>query len=293
MKCSISIVLFFVVSIALGQLSHPKASPAATVIQEVGFTSIKVEYSRPAVRGRKVFGELTDGKKGLVPYGRIWRVGANESTKITVDTDVMVLGNTLSKGTYALYAFPTANEWEVVFHTNTKHWGDGRKNYNPEEDAFRIKVKPNAKASFQENFLIAFDNITHNGTDMILRWENTQVVIPIAVNTKGTMEEQITKKLLPGPSAQTYYEAARYYVEQEIKYAEALTYLNKAIEIGGDTYYFHRIKSLAEAALKDYKPAIISAQKSLELAQKEGKDEFVRMNQKSIDLWNTKLKTKN
>ncbi len=293
MKTKLAIVFFFVMSITLAQLKHPKASPAATVVQEVGFTTIKVNYSRPAVRGRKVFGNLPDEKKGLVPYGRIWRVGANESTKITVDTDVFVLGNTLLKGTYALYAFPEENEWEIVFHKNTGHWGDGRKNYNPEEDAFRIKVKPNSEVSFQENFLIAFDNITHNSADMIWSWENTSVSIPISVDTKAMMEEQIAKELQPGPSAQTYYEVARYYVEQEIKYSEALEYLNKALALGGDTYYFHRVKSLAQAGLKDYAPAIVSAQKSLELAQEQGKDEFVRMNQKNIALWTKQLEIKN
>lgn len=281
--------LFFLGStLAFSQLKHPKASTAATVIQEVGFTTITVDYSRPAVRGRKVFGSFSDGKKGLVPYGRIWRVGANESTKITIDTDVSIKENILAKGTYALYAFPEAEEWEVVFHKNTKHWGDGRKNYNSEEDAFRIKIQPNSGANFQENFIIAFENITHNSADMIWHWENTKVVIPITIDTNGMMEEQIEKALKPGPSAQTYYEIARYYVEQGVRFPEALEYLNKALELGGDTYYFHRVKSLTEAGLKDYKSAIKSAKKSLELAQEQGKDEFVRMNQKNINLWKQK-----
>jgi len=287
-------LFFLLVGIyGFSQLKHPKASPAATVTQEVGFTTIKVDYSRPAVRGRQVFGNRPDGKKGLVPYGRIWRVGANESTKITIDTDVSVMGNILAEGTYALYAFPQENEWEVVFHKNTKHWGDGRTNYNAAEDAFRIKVKPNSEASYQENFLISFDRITHNGANMIWHWENTEVVVPIAVDTDGMMEKQISKALQPGPSAQTYYETARYYVEQGVKYPEALEYLNKALELGGDTYYFHRVKSLTEAALKDYKSAIKSAEKSLKIAEGLGKDEFVLMNQKNIDLWKGKLKMKN
>jgi hypothetical protein len=288
MKNAILFLLLLVGTLGFSQLKHPKASPSATVIQEVGFTTIKVDYSRPAVRGRKVFGNLSDGKKGLVPYGRIWRVGANESTKITISTDISVLGNTLTKGTYALYAFPAANEWEVVFHKNTGHWGDGRTNYNAEEDAFRVKVKPNSEATFQENFLIAFENITHNGADMVWHWENTKVVTPIAVDTKGMMKKQIEKALQPGPSAQTYYETARYYVEQGINFPKALEYLTKALELGGDTYYFHRVKSLAEAALGDHKSAIKSAKKSLKIAEELGKDEFVLMNQKNIDLWSKK-----
>lgn len=286
----LSLGFIFVFYCGFSQLKHPRSSPAATVSQTIGFTKVSIAYSRPAVRGRKVFGNLPDGKKGLVPYGRIWRVGANESTKITVDADVSIMSNTLAKGTYALYTFPGENEWQVVFHKNTTHWGDGRNNYNQEEDAFRIKVKPNSEVSFQENFQISFDKITHDGADMIWHWENTQIMIPISVDTKGTMEEQIEKALQPGPSAQTYYEVARYYVEQGINYPEALNYLNKALELGGDTYYFHRVKSLAEAALKDYKSAMKSAQKSLEIANGLGKDEFVRMNQKNIDLWKEKLK---
>ncbi len=277
------LVFFFFSTFLLSQLDHPKASPAATVTQEVGFTSITVDYSRPATRGRKIFGDL-------VPYGRIWRVGANESTKFSVDSEVSVLGNKLPAGTYALYAFPEEEEWEIAFHKNTEHWGDGRKNYNPEEDAFRVSIEPEKEQAHQENFLIAFDSISHNSANLVLHWEKTKISIPIAVDTHEIMEQQIEERLSQQPKAQTYYEAARYYVEQGMKYNTALTYLNKAIELGGDTYYFHRVKSLAEAELGDYKSAITSAEKSLELAQEQDKDEFVRMNQKNIDLWNSMLK---
>lgn len=277
-------LVFLLCTIALSsQLDHPKASPAATVIQEVGFTKIEVDYSRPATRGRKIFGDL-------VPYGRIWRVGANESTKISVDSEVTVLENKLPVGTYALYAFPEEDEWEIVFHKNIEHWGDGRKNYNPEEDAFRVTIKPQKEQAYQENFLIAFDSISHNTANLTLHWERTIISIPITVNTHEIMEQQIEEKLSHQPKAQTYYEAARYYIEQGMKYNTALTYLNKAIELGGDTYYFHRVKSLTEAELGDYKSAILSAQKSMELAQEQDKDEFVRMNLKNIDIWKVNLK---
>jgi len=279
----IAFIFFLSISIfGYAQLDHPKSSPAATVSQTVGFTMIKIDYSRPATRERKIFG-------GLVPYGRIWRVGANASTKFSVDSEVSIMGNVLPVGTYALYAFPEENEWEIVFHKNTSHWGDGRTNYNAEEDAFRIKVNPQSTEAHQENFMISFDNITHDSCDMIWQWAKTKVVIPIAVNTKGMMAKQIEKALQPGPSAQTYYEVARYYVEQKMNYPEALEYLNKALELGGDTYYFHRVKSLTEAALGDHKSAIKSAKKSLKIAEELGKDEFVRMNQKNIDLWSEQL----
>ena len=274
------------------QINHPKASPFSEVVQEIGLSKIRVQYSRPAVKGRHIFGIREDGQPGLVPYGRIWRVGANESTKITVNSDVKVMGNTLPKGTYALYAFPEKESWQVVFHTNISHWGDGRKNYKPGEDLFRISVKPQKMPYHQENFLITFDSITHNTANMKLIWANTMVAIPFEVDTHAQMKKEIAKQIAENPSAQTYYEAARYLQEQGIDYKRALEYLEKALELGGDTYYFHRVKSLVEAKLGDYESALKSAEKSLKIANSLGKDEFVRMNQKNIDAWKQLLKQK-
>ncbi|NAY93293.1 DUF2911 domain-containing protein [Muricauda sp. JGD-17] len=283
LKYYIHIVFCGIFLVTQAQITHPKASPFATVEQEVGLAKITVHYSRPAVRGREVFGNL-------VPYGRIWRVGANESTKITISSEMEVTGNVLPKGTYALYAFPKADTWEIAFHTNTTHWGDGRKNYDPSEDLFRITVIPKQIPYHQENFLIAFDFITHNSLQMQLTWANTQVVIPFSVHTEKQMDAEITKQITENPTAQTYYEAARYLQEQQKDFERALGYLNKALELGGDTYYFHRVKSLVEAELGDYESAIKSAKKSKELAAKEGKDEFVRMNRANINQWSVLLK---
>ncbi|QBA65564.1 DUF2911 domain-containing protein [Muriicola soli] len=268
---------------ATAQLEHPKASPFASISQDIGLSSVKVEYSRPAVKGRKLFG-------GLVPYGRIWRVGANESTKLTTDAELEIQGNVLAPGTYALYAFPEEDRWEVVFHNNTTHWGDGRTAYNPEEDAFRIKVKPRLTDDWQENLLICLDSITHNGAIMQWKWGHTLISIPLVVNTRKIMLEAIEQGLKQSATAQTYYEAARYLQEEGIEYPKALQYLEKAIAIGGDTYYFYRVRAIVQAGLKDYPAAIKSAKRSLSLAEAEGKDEFVRINQENISKWEKLLK---
>ncbi|MEX0273188.1 MAG: DUF2911 domain-containing protein [Flavobacteriaceae bacterium] len=267
------------------QVPHPKASPLSEVRQMVGLSQITVVYSRPSAKGRHIFGNQPDGTPGLVPYGRIWRVGANESTKVTVDVDMEVMGHGLSKGTYALYAFPEENEWQIAFHTNTTHWGDGRKAYDPLEDLFRIKVKPQKMGCHQETFSISFDSITHNSAQMNLIWARTKVTIPFSVDTDAVMQQRITEQLRAHPTAQTYYEAARYLQEQGQEPGRALDYLNKALELGGDTYYFHRVKSLVEADLGAFGEAIKSARKSLQLAAALGKDEFVRMNEKNIRKW--------
>jgi tetratricopeptide (TPR) repeat protein len=275
-------LLLFVINTSFSQITHPKASPFSLIEQEIGLSKISIEYSRPAARERKVFG-------GIVPFGRIWRVGANKSTKITVDTDMIVLGNLLPKGTYALYAFPEKEEWQIAFHTNTSHWGDGRKNYNADEDAFRIKVKPEIIPYHQENFLMAFDAITHDAANLNLIWADTKVTIPFRVDTHAQMELEIAKQLKENPTAQTYYEAARYLQEQGKDFERALNYLNRALELGGDTYYFHRVKSLVEAELGTYKAAISSAEKSLKIASELEKDEFVRMNTTNIKKWQALL----
>ncbi len=285
MKLLLSLVLFFFMPLLSAQIIHPKASPFSQITQQVGLTKITIDYSRPAVKGRKIYGDL-------VPYGRIWRVGANASTKFIVDTDIFVKGKKLPKGTYALFAFPEAKSWEIVFHNNTTHWGDGRSAYNPDEDELRITVIPETIANTQENFLITFDAIDHNSAMMQWIWENTLINIPIKVLTDDIMMAQIKEQLRDAPTAQTYYEAARYLQEQDKEYSTALNYLEKAIAIGGDTYYFYRVKSLVEAKLGAYKAALISAQRSLDLAKAEGKDEFVRMNEKSIIAWKQLLANK-
>lgn len=268
---------------ALAQINHPKVSPSSKVVQQVGMSTITVDYSRPGVKGRKIFGHL-------VPYGRIWRVGANASTKITFDSEFIVMGNKIAAGTYALYAFPEKDQWQIAFHSNTAHWGDGRTDYDPKEDVFRVAVTPEKIPFTQENFLITFDELKHDAVQMVWLWEETKVTIPMLINTHQLMLEEIELKLKENPTAQSYYEAARYLQEQEKDYETALEYLVKAIELGGDTYYFYRVKSLVEAKLDDYKSAVTSAKKSLELAESQGKDEFVRMNKKNIELWRSQLK---
>ncbi len=264
------------------QLSHPKASPFQEITQEVGLSQVRVRYSRPAVKGREVFGNL-------VPYGRIWRVGANESTKISLSHNMTLGGEAVPAGTYALYAFPEASVWNIVIHKDTTLWGDGRDAYKRENDLVRFAVAPESWPEAQENFLITFDQITHNGMQMLLIWDRTCVRIPIAVNTISLMDQRIEKALGNEPTPQTYYEVARYLQEEGRDYQRALEYINKSLE-GGETYYFYRVKSLILEGLGAYSEAIRAAKRSEALAAAEGKDEFVRMNQQNIKKWTGYLK---
>ncbi|WP_340199256.1 DUF2911 domain-containing protein [Ascidiimonas sp. W6] len=264
------------------QITHPKSSPHAIIQQEAGLTNFIVDYSRPAVRGREIFGEL-------VPYGRIWRVGANESTKLTISQEVTIMGNKLRAGTYALYAFPKENIWEIVFHKNTSHWGDGREEYNPAEDAFRIEVSPEEIKDFQENFTISFNEIGYESLYMDWRWAYTRIRIPIKLNTHLLMMEEIEKQLKNNPNATSFYQAARYLQEQNKQLNQSLIWLKKAETLEGSKYYISRVRSLVYASLGQYKKAINSAENSLKMSQALGKDEFVRINMYNIKKWKVKL----
>jgi tetratricopeptide (TPR) repeat protein len=217
-------------------------------------------------------------------------VGANESTKISLSDTMRIGTQQVPAGTYALYAFPEAASWEIVFHRDTTHWGDGRTAYDPGEDLFRYRVDPEIWPRTQEDFLITFENITHDGMDMLWIWDRTCIRIPLQVDTHAAMTKQINEALQLQPTAQTYYEAARYLQEAERDLPLALSYVERALELGGDTYYFYRVKSLIQAALGSYPEAIAAAQRSKSLAAAEGKDEFVRMNQKNMEQWSEKLK---
>lgn len=267
---------------SFAQIKHPKISPFSEVSQDIGLTTISVQYSRPSKRGRDIIG-------GLVPYDRIWRVGANESTKFTTSHRIEIAGNQLEKGTYALYAIPHKDQWEIIIHGNTAHWGDGRDNYRPEEDIFRFVATPEKIPFIQENFLIGFDKITHNGAVMQWVWEDTKINIPIVVDTHSIMLAEIESRLAHDPTGMTYYEAARYLQEQGEQPEKALLWLDKAQALNGSTYYFHRVRSLVLASQGKYKTAIKEARRSLKIADSLGKDEFVRMNQKNIDSWSDKL----
>ncbi|WP_239540664.1 DUF2911 domain-containing protein [Spongiivirga citrea] len=251
-------------------------SPFSSVKQEIGLVTITIDYSRPSARGRNIVGDL-------MPYDRIWRVGANESTKFTTSHDITIGEHLLKKGTYVLYAIPHKEYWEVIFHTNLTHWGDGRTDYKPQEDAFRIQIKPEKTADFQETFLITLNHLDHNSGIMEWIWEHTKVSIPIKVDTHEMMLGRIKTLLKDNPTAMSYYQAARYYQEQDHDLIKALKWLDKAETLGGRTYYIHRIRSLVLEKKKDYKNAIKEAKASLKIADSLGKDEFVRMNQKNIE----------
>ncbi|MFK7947193.1 MAG: DUF2911 domain-containing protein [Saprospiraceae bacterium] len=273
------ILLALVTLFAEAQVKTPAASPKGKIMQTVGMTDVEIEYSRPSMRGREIFG-------GLVPYDKMWRTGANASTKLMISKDVSIEGNDLKKGTYAVYTIPGKDEWTVVIHKNLTHWGVG--GYKEAEDAFRFTVKPTTLEQTVETFTIGFSTIGLGTTNVDLSWENTMVSFEIDTKVDAMVQSSI-EKTLSGPSMNDYYQAAAYNLMADKDLEQALEWINMAMEKGGnEKFWMVRRKALIESKLGKYKDAIASAKASMELAEKAGNDDYVRMNEASIKEWKAK-----
>ena len=275
---SVLLAAFFT---ADAQIKTPAPSPVGKVSQELGLIKVDLEYSRPSAKGRKVFGDL-------VPFGTMWRTGANASTKITVSDDAKVAGMPLPKGTYALYTIPGEKDWTVIFYKNTSFWGAPEpKDFKEEDVQARISVASITTRDWVETFTLNFNNLRNNGGDLEIIWEYTKVVIPISTDTDSKVMKAI-ETTMGGPSAGDFNAAARYYYEEKKDMAQALVWVDKALEKGGDMFWILRLKANILAELGRYKEAVAVAEKSTELAKKEGNADYPRMNDKSIAEWSKK-----
>ncbi len=245
--CGVLISLFALST--FGQdLKVPTLSPLTEVTQEVALTQVKLSYSRPSAKGRKVLGDL-------VPYNEIWRTGANASTKLTFTEDVKIAGNSLRAGTYALYSIPGEKEWTIIVHTNTKHRSLAGDVYKQAEDAFRFKAKPAKTSSYVETFTIEFGDFTTSSCNLVLSWENTQIRFPIEFDVDARVNEQIAKLVASpaGMSHQNYFLAAEYNLHNDKDLAKADEWILAAIEKSPKNarYGLLRAKILAKAGKKD------------------------------------------
>lgn len=274
------LLLFLCVGVFAGasaQISAPQPSPFSKVEQKVGLTDVTIEYSRPGMRDRQVFGNL-------VPFGEIWRTGANANTKITFSDDVEIGGKTLKKGTYALYTKPGKDSWEVMFYTDSNNWG------NPEKwDDSKVALKATAAVSelpfAMETFTILLDDLKNDGAVMNIVWENTVASLPITVPTDTKTMASI-EKVMNGPTANDYFAAGSYYHDSGKDSKKALEWVNKAIEMQGEApFWMLRKKSLIQADLGMKKEAIATAKLSLAGAEKAGNADYVKMNKDSLKEW--------
>ncbi|WP_439880020.1 DUF2911 domain-containing protein [Pontibacter sp. MBLB2868] len=260
-------------------IKMPAPSPAQKVEQAVGLASVSVDYSRPSMKGRKIFGDL-------VPYGKMWRTGANASTKIKFSEDVTIEGNKVPAGEYALYTIPGKDVWTIIIHKNTKHWGDGGAEYKPEEDLVRFTVKPQQNPRQVESFTINFTNLKADATDVEILWDKTIVPFTIKTDVDSKVMSQIDEQVLKNPAATPalYAAAANYYYETNRDLKQAREWISKANATDPKYWNLHT-QAKIEAKMKDYKQAIKTAEKSMELAKAASNPDYVSLNEKAIAEW--------
>ena len=255
----------------------PQPSPMSKLEQTVGLTDVSIQYSRPSKKNRVVFGDV-------VPFGEVWRTGANENTKFT-NSDVLIFGkDSLKPGTYALYTKPTKESWDLIFYTDTENWGTPEK-WDDKKVALKVSSKPTMLKDAVETFTISIDGLESvNGATLTLKWDQTGVAFPFAVPTDAKVMANINKTLA-GPSANDYISAASYYLESKKDLKKALEWATKAADMNPDAFWIFRTKSLIQAELGDKKGAIESAKKGLALSEKTKYDNYTKMFNESLKEW--------
>ena len=280
MKRIFTFVIFLSFNMIMAQLEIPAASPKSKLFQTVGLTEISVEYSRPSVKNRDIFGSL-------VPYDKIWRTGADESTKISFSDDVLINSATLKAGTYSLYTIPNTNYWDIIFYAETNVWGVPR-NWDENKVVLKTRVDSyNLPESIKaETLQISFDFLSNDAAVMAILWDNTYVPVRINVPTTKNVMLKISEVLNNKPTFSDYYKAAVFMNDQKIDAKKALEYMELAMNSNENPRFWQlRQYSLILAENKLFKRAISVAKKSLKMAKKSGNENYIKMNEASIQSW--------
>lgn len=261
--------------ISLGSMAQgiktPAPSPTQTLKQDFALSSIEINYSRPAAKGRKVFGDL-------VPFGKIWRTGANGATKITFGEDVKVGGIPVKSGSYAIYSVPNANEWEIIINKGANN--SGLTGYKTEDDVARFKVKPMQLSMNIESFTIMLGNLTASSASVQILWENTAVEFPVVADIDSKIMAQINTAMTV--DSRPYFQAASYYFDNGKDINKALEWANKAVEAQPTAFWVLHLKAKVQAKAGDKAGARATAMKSIELAKEAKNDDYVVLNQKLV-----------
>jgi hypothetical protein len=260
------------------QIQTPAASPSASVGQTVGLCRVTVEYSRPSMKGRKIFGDL-------VAFDKIWRTGANKISNITFEKEVLVNGQKLAAGTYGFCTIPGKTEWTLIFNKDAEQWGTY--NYDQKKDALRIKAKPQ-KCAKQEHMGFAFESFSPMSADLVLSWETTAVRFKIEHNSKDQILADIAAKTAdPAATTDTYYDAASYYLENNLDASKALAWADKVVE-KDKQYWTYGLRARILAKLGNCDRAVSDARMALDMAKKEKDDAYIKMAEKVMAQCNKK-----
>jgi hypothetical protein len=258
------------------QIKTPQPSPSSKIEQTVGLTNVTLEYSRPSMRGRVVFGDL-------VPYGQLWRTGANANSKITFSDNVIIDGQELKKGTYAIYTIPYEKTWNVLFYNDATNWGNPQK-WDDSKVAAKTTVAIQPMDMKVETFTLSIDDIENGSAVLGILWENVYVGVKFEVPTDKTALKSI-ETVMAGPTKNDYFQAATYFHTEGKDLKQALVWIKKATEGSDPAFWYLRRMSLIQADLGDKTGAIATAKLSLAGAEKANNADYVKMNKESIAAW--------
>ncbi len=251
------------------QLKTPQPSTTQTVKQDFGLGSIELSYSRPNMKGRKIFGDL-------VPFGKVWRTGANSATTLTFTDEVTIGGKTIPAGKYGLLSIPDAKEWTLIISKQTDVTSPAA--YKQDMDVVRVKVKPMALPWSFETFGMSFENIKDNSCELMIAWDKTLVALPISTNVDGKVMAQIEAAMKTDKPP--YFAAAAYYLDNGKDLNQAVAWFDKAIEQNPKAFWVYYQKAKALAKLGKKADAIAVSNKSIELAKEAKNDDYVALNEK-------------
>ncbi|MEO8588759.1 MAG: DUF2911 domain-containing protein [Flavobacteriales bacterium] len=257
----------------------PQPSPKGRVEQIVGLTKVTVDYSRPSVKGRKIFGDL-------LPYGKVWRTGANSCTTIRISSPVKVEGADLGAGVYSLFTIPTEDTWVVIFNTDTTLWGE--EDRKDSLDVLRVKVPHVKTTELTETLTFDFESVKDDKARLDLRWENTLVSINLFADaTEQALANIDAAMAKPDADFRVYNSCARFCVDRNIAPAKALAWAQKSVGMEKKFWNTYTL-ALSLAQNGKYTEAIAMAEESMKLAQEAKYDAYVSMNKERIDEWRMK-----
>jgi len=254
------------------QLKTPAPSPLQTVKQAFALSDITIEYSRPSAKGRVIYGDV-------VPFGKIWRTGANGATKITFGDDVKVEGVDVKAGTYALYTIPNKDSWEIMLYKDLTLGGNVA-DYKKENEMAHFTVKPKTLNDKVETFSIDIADITSTTTNVELNWEKTRVSFAVVADIDSRIMKNIETAL--AVDSRPYFQAASYYYDTNKDLVKALEYVNKGIEQNPKAFWMYQLKAKIQAKSNDKKGAIATAEQVKVLATEAKNDDYVKQADKLI-----------
>ncbi|MDP4675044.1 MAG: DUF2911 domain-containing protein [Flavobacteriaceae bacterium] len=274
-----SILLSFVLLVQtalLAQIQVPPASPTFEVKGTIGLTEVHLVYSRPSARGRVVAGDL-------IPYGEVWRTGANASTKISFSTDVVIEGHKVPAGQYALYTIFNEQEATVILSKNIELWGSI--GYSADDDQLRFNVPVKHPTSSYETLTMSFSDFTMNSANFNIKWDHTKVMFSIVSQVDELVMSQIKQQVIDNAPTNpgVYFQAAGYYFDTQKNDRMALEWVDKAIA-GNEQkqYWVVHLKAKIQARLGEKSAAKATAESSIELAKAAGNPDYIRLNEKLI-----------